>query len=107
MKQDVVTPAAVTETPDSVSITNCGDNTKVTFTACANAVSGNATVRIISANAGDSSYYILASIPITVTQTKPTNAGPSETITGVANNDNYETSAVKTAGCSEIDAEDD
>ena len=103
---DIVTPAGVTANPDPVSITACGVDHTVTFTAGASAVSGTATVSITSTPAGGGGYNNQVSIPITVTQPPPTNTKPSVTVTGVTNGDSYEIGSVPTAGCSVTDAQD-
>lgn len=84
---DVVTPTGVTANPNPVSITSCGTDVPVTFTASSTAVSGVATVTIHSAPAGGGSYLNQVSIPITVVTAGdttapvlnlPSNIGPVE-----------------------------
>ncbi|HWJ82878.1 MAG TPA: PxKF domain-containing protein [Nocardioides sp.] len=65
---DVVTPAGITANPDPVSITGCNDFVEITFTAADDAVSGTATVAILSVPAGGGEFKNNVSIPITVNQ---------------------------------------
>jgi len=99
---DVVTPAGVTATPDPVSFTACGVDKTVTFTAGATAVSGTATVRIVSTPAGGGEYNNQVSIPITVTRP---NTPPVVSVTGV-DSASYEIGHEPTPGCSVVDAEE-
>ena len=103
---DIVTPAGITANPDPLSITACGTEFPVTFTASSSAVSGNATVSIISGPAGSGSYFNQVLIPITVTQPTPTNTKPSVAVTGVVDGASYEIGAVPDATCAVTDAED-
>jgi hypothetical protein len=103
---DVVTPAGVTANPDPLSITTCGVDHTVTFTASAAAVSGTATVSITSTPAGGGGYNNQVSIPITVTQPTPTNTKPTVDVTGVEDGAQYEKGSVPDATCSVTDAED-
>jgi hypothetical protein len=103
---DIVTPAGVTANPDPLSITSCGDNFSVSFTASSSAVSGSVTVTIVSGPAGSGSYLNQVNIPITVTQPVPTNTKPSVAVTGVTDGATYEIGAVPAAGCAITDAED-
>lgn len=103
---DVVTPTGVTAVPDPVSITACGADVPVTFTAGDSAVSGTATVRILSAPAGSGGYNNQVSIPITVTRPAPSNTPPQVSVTGVSDGATYERSQVPQPGCSVVDLED-
>jgi hypothetical protein len=103
---DVVTPAGVTASPDPVSITACGADVPVTFTAGAAAVSGTASVRIVSSPAGSGGYNNQVSIPITITQPAPTNTPPQVSVTGVTDGATYETSQVPQPSCAVVDLED-
>ena len=106
LKLDVITPTGVTATPDPLLITDCGDDFTVTFTAAANAVSGHATVSVISGPAGGGTYLNQVDIPITVTQPAPTNTAPTVSVTGISNGATYEKSSTPAPGCSVVDAED-
>ncbi len=97
---DVVTPTGVTANPDPVSITACGVDVSVTFTAGASAVSGAATVTIVSSPAGGGGYNNQVSIPITVTRP---NTPPAVSVTGVTDGDSYVIGAVPTAMCDVTD----
>ncbi|WP_167139832.1 PxKF domain-containing protein [Diaminobutyricimonas sp. TR449] len=103
---DILTPAGVTANPDPLSITACGIDFPVTFTASSSAVSGNVTVRIVSGPAGSGSYFNQVLIPLTVTQPTPTNTKPSVAVTGVVDGASYEIGAVPDAMCAVTDAED-
>jgi hypothetical protein len=100
---DVVTPAGVTANPDPLSITACGVDRTVTFTASATAVSGTATVSITSSPAGGGSYNNQVSIPITVISA---NTKPSVAVTGVTDGATYQIGSVPTAICSVTDTQD-
>ncbi len=65
---DIVTPAGVTANPDPLSITSCGTEFSVAFSASSSAVSGRATVTVLSGPAGGGTYVNHVDIPITVTQ---------------------------------------
>src|SRR5690348_3433951 len=52
LKLDIVTPAGITANPDPLSITDCGIDFRVSFTASSTAQSGHATVTILSGPAG-------------------------------------------------------
>jgi hypothetical protein len=106
LKLDVVTPAGVTATPDPLSITSCGTDFSVSFTASSAAVSGHATVTVLSGPAGGGTYVNQVDILITITQPAPTNTAPVVSVTGVANGATYEKSNVPQPGCSVTDAED-
>ncbi len=97
---DIITPAGVTATPDPLSITSCGTDFTVSFTASLGAVSGSATVAVLSGPAGGGTYVNQVDIPITI------NTKPSVTVTGVANAAQYPANAVPSAGCSVTDVED-
>ncbi|MBA3309619.1 MAG: hypothetical protein H0U28_06090, partial [Nocardioidaceae bacterium] len=103
---DVVTPTGVTATPDPLSLTTCGNlgEVSVTFTASASAVSGTATVAIISTPAGGGGYTNQVSIPITISQ--PPNTKPSVSVSGVTDGAEYEIGSVPPALCDVTDAED-
>ncbi|MHA6668504.1 PxKF domain-containing protein [Homoserinimonas sp. A447] len=103
---DIVTPAGVTANPDPLSITACGTEFPVTFTASSSALSGNATVSIVSGPAGSGSYFNQVLIPIAVTQPTPTNTKPSVAVTGVVDGASYEIGVVPDATCAVTDAED-
>lgn len=68
LKLDIITPAGVTANPDPLSITSCGTDFEVSFTASSTAVSGTVTVSVISGPSGNGTYMNQVSIPITVTQ---------------------------------------
>ena len=103
---DVVTPAGVTANPDPVRLTECGSDYPVTFTASRTAVSGNATVTVLSGPAGGGTYVNQVEIPIVVAQPAPTNTAPTVSVTGVANAATYQKSSVPQPACSVVDAED-
>lgn len=100
---NVVTPAGVTANPDPLSITTCGQDNTVTFTADATAVSGTVTVSIVSSPAGGGGYNNQVSIPITVTRP---NTKPALSISGVSNGATYVIGSVPTATCDVTDPED-
>jgi hypothetical protein len=100
---DIVTPVGVTATPDPLNITECGVDRTVTFTAASNAVSGTATVTIVSTPAGGGGYNNQVSIPITITRS---NTPPVVSVTGVSDGGSYRKSQVPQPGCSVVDAED-
>jgi hypothetical protein len=102
---DIVTPAGVTADPDPLSITECGVDHTVTFRAGASAVSGTATVSVISTPAGDGGYNNQVTIPITVTSA---NTKPSVAVTGVSDGARYEIGSVPVpvARCSVTDTQD-
>ena len=77
LKLNVLTPAGVTATPNPLEITNCGTVMTVTFRASASAVSGTATVSVLSTPAGGGTYKNDVRIPITVNNP---NTGPTVTI---------------------------
>lgn len=104
LRLDIVTPTGVTANPDPLSITSCGTEFSVSFTASSAAVSGRATVVVLSGPAGGGTYVNQVDIPITVTQ--PANTAPVVSVTGVTNNATYEKSSVPQSGCSVVDAED-
>ena len=79
---NIITPTGVTATPDPLSITACGTDQTVTFTADATAVSGTVTVSIVSSPAGGGGYNNQVSIPITVTRPAPVNTAPTLTLPG-------------------------
>jgi hypothetical protein len=106
LKLDVITPAGVTATPDPMSITSCGTDFAVSFTASATAVGGNATVVVVSGPAGGGTYVNQVDIPITITQPAPTNTAPQVSVTGVEDGATYEKSNVPQPGCSVTDEED-
>lgn len=106
LKLTVVTPSGVTANPNPLSITSCNTDFTVQFTASSTAVSGNATVEILSTPAGGGGYTNHVSIPITVTQPAPTNTKPTVAVTGVTHGAVYEIGSVPVAGCSVTDAED-
>lgn len=103
---DVVTPDGVTADPDPVSVTACGVDVPVTFRASETAVSGTATVRIVSSPAGGGGYHNQVSIPVTVTRPTPTNTAPQVSVTGVEHDATYRKSQVPEPGCAVVDAED-
>ncbi|MET4639507.1 hypothetical protein ABIE24_002752 [Mycetocola sp. 2940] len=103
---DIRVPAGITANPDPLTITSCGDNFSVTFSASSAAVSGNATVVVLSGPAGGGTYVNQVNIPITVTQPVPTNTPPSVVVTGVSDGATYEIGNVPVAGCAVADAED-
>jgi hypothetical protein len=100
---DIVTPGGVTASPDPLSITECGVDHTVTFRASASAVSGTATVSIVSTPAGGGGYNNQVTIPITVTSA---NTKPSVAVTGVSDGASYQIGSVPAAGCSVTDKED-
>lgn len=106
LRLDVLSPAGVTANPDPLSITGCGTDFNVTFTADSTAVSGPVTVAVLSGPAGGGSYVNRVDIPITVTQPAPTNTRPSVAVKGVADGAAYEIGAVPTATCEATDKED-
>jgi hypothetical protein len=107
LKLDVVTPSGITANPDPLSITSCGTDFSVAFTASAAAVSGHATVTVISGPAGGGTYVNQVDIPITVNQPAPTNAKPSVSVSGVTAGASYEIGGnIPTATCNVTDAED-
>ena len=56
LKLDIITPAGVTANPDPLSITSCGTDFTVSFTASSTAVSGHVTVTLISGPADGGTY---------------------------------------------------
>ena len=107
LKLDVVTPAGVTATPDPLEITACGTDVTVTFKANASAVSGIATVSIVSAPAGGGGYNNQVSIPITVNAPPPpANTEPTVVVAGVTDGASYDKGEVPAATCDVTDAED-
>jgi hypothetical protein len=102
LKLDIVTPAGVTANPDPLSITSCGTDFSVSFTASSTAVSGHVTVTVLSGPAGGGSYVNQVDIPITVTQP---NTKPSVAVKGVTDGDEYVIGDVPTAMCDVTDAE--
>jgi hypothetical protein len=103
LKLDIVTPAGVTANPDPLSITSCGTDFPVTFTASSGAVSGHVTVTVLSGPAGGGSYVNQVDIPITVT---PPNTKPSVAVQGVTDGASYVIGHVPVATCDATDAED-
>jgi hypothetical protein len=103
LKLDIVTPTGVTATPDPLSITSCGTDFSVSFTASSTAQSGHVTVTVLSGPAGGGTYVNQVDIPITITQP---NHKPSVSISGVTNGANYVIGSVPTAMCDVTDAED-
>jgi hypothetical protein len=103
LKLDIVTPAGVTANPDPLSITSCGTDFTVSFTASSSAVSGHVTVTVLSGPAGGGTYLNQVDIPITVTQP---NTKPSVSVSGVTDGASYVTGSVPTATCTVTDAED-
>jgi hypothetical protein len=103
LKLDIVTPAGVTANPDPLSITSCGTDFAVSFTASSSAVSGHVTVTVLSGPAGGGTYVNQVDIPITVTQP---NTKPSVSISGVKDGDSYVVGSVPAPGCVVTDAED-
>jgi hypothetical protein len=101
---DVVTPPGVMASPDPLSITTCGTDHTVTFTASASAVGGTATVFITSSPAGDGTYKNQVEIPITVN--RPSNTKPTVSVVGVTDGASYEIGSVPTPSCNVADAED-
>lgn len=102
---DLITPTGITANPDPLSITACGTDFPVTFTAAADAVSGNVTVAFLSYPDSGRGYFNQVSIPIVVTQPQPTNTAPSVSVIGVSS-DTYEIGSEPTPMCSVTDAED-
>jgi hypothetical protein len=102
---DIITPAGVTASPDPLSITSCGTDFLVTFTAGSGAVSGTATVAIVSTPAGGGTYDNRVGIPITVTQPAPTNTAPVVTLTGATNGASYVIGAVPATTCQVTDTQ--
>lgn len=106
LELDILTPAGVTANPDPLSITSCGTDFSVSFTASSTAQSGRVTVTVLSGPAGGGTYVNQVDIPITVTQPAPVNAKPTVAVSGVTNGAEYVVGSVPTATCSVIDAED-
>lgn len=106
LKLDIVTPAGVTANPDPMSLTSCGTDFAITFTASSSARSGHVTVTVLSGPAGGGTYVNQVDIPITVTQPAPVNTKPSVTVEGVTGGARYEIGDVPDATCSVSDAED-
>lgn len=106
LRLDIVTPAGVTATPDPLSITSCGTAFTVSFEAAADAVSGHATVAVLSGPAGGGTYQNHVDIPITITQPAPVNTAPSVSVSGVTPGAEYVVGAVPAATCEVTDAED-
>jgi hypothetical protein len=106
LQLDIVTPAGVTANPDPLSITSCGTDFAVTFTASSTAVSGHATVTVLSGPAGGGTYVNQVDIPITVTQPVPTNTKPSVSVESVVDGGSYEIGTVLNPTCAITDAED-
>ncbi|MFB9958154.1 PxKF domain-containing protein [Agromyces bracchium] len=102
---DVITPTGITANPDPVTILDCGVTVPVTFSAGANAVSGNVTVAIVSGPAGGGRYNNQVNIPIIVTQPQPTNTKPTVSVQGVSTQA-YEIGSEPTPMCAVTDAED-
>lgn len=100
------TPTGVTASPNPLTLTSCGTNVAVTFTAASNAVSGNVTASVFSGPAGGGTYVNQVDIPITITQPVPTNTKPSVAVAGVTNGASYEIGSVPEATCDITDAED-
>jgi hypothetical protein len=103
LKLDIVTPAGVTANPDPLSITSCGTDFPVSFTASSTAVSGHVIVTVLSSPAGGGTYVNQVDIPITVTHP---NTAPSVSVTGATDGASYEIGSVPAAGCDVTDAED-
>jgi hypothetical protein len=103
LKLDIVTPPGVTATPDPLSITSCGTDFSVSFTASSIAQSGHVTVTVLSGPAGGGTYNNQVSIPITITQP---NTKPTLSISGVSNGASYVIGSVPTAMCDVTDPED-
>ncbi len=102
---DIITPTGITANPDPLSITACGTDYPVTFTASTAAVSGNVTVDFVSYPDNGRGYFNQVNIPIVVTQPQPTNTAPSVSVVGVVPG-TYEIGSVPTPTCSVTDAED-
>jgi hypothetical protein len=100
---DIVTPAGVTANPDPLSITSCGPDFAVSFTASSSAKSGHVTVAVLSGPAGGGTYVNQVDIPITVVQP---NTKPTVSLSGVTNGASYVIGAVPTATCNVTDLED-
>jgi hypothetical protein len=96
---NVITPSGITADPDPLSITACGTDVPVTFTASASAVSGNATVSIVSSPAGGGGYNNQVSIPITVTRPTTANTAPRVSVTGVVDGGSYRVNDLPEPGC--------
>jgi hypothetical protein len=94
LKLDIVTPAGVTANPDPLDITSCGDNFTVSFTASSTAVSGEATVTVVSGPAGGGTYVNNVHIPITVTHPDSTAPVITPDISGTLGNNGWYTSNV-------------
>jgi len=103
---DIVTPTGVTARPDPLSITSCGNDFPVTFTASSAAQSGRVTVTVLSGPAGGGTYVNQVDIPITVTQPVQVNHKPSVSVSGLANGAAYEIGALPAAICLISDVED-
>jgi hypothetical protein len=106
LKLDIVAPAGVTANPDPMSITSCGTEFPITFTASSSAQSGHVTVTVLSGPAGGGTYVNQVDIPITITQPAPVNTKPSVTVQGVSDGVSYEIGHVPAATCAISDAED-
>lgn len=106
LRLDIVTPSGVTASPDPLSLTGCGTEFTVSFTASRTAVSGRATVTVLSTPAGGGTYVNQVDIPITVTPPVVTNTAPTVSVTGVSDGQTYEKSGVPQPGCWVTDAED-
>ena len=100
---DIVTPAGVTANPDPLSITSCGTEFPVTFTASSSAVSGHATVIVLSGPAGGGTYVNQVDIPISITQP---NTKPTVSVRGVTDGASYVIGHVPAATCDVTDPED-
>jgi hypothetical protein len=100
LKLDIVTPTGVTANPDPLFITTCGTDFAVSFTASSSAVSGHATVTVLSGPAGGGTYVNQVDIPITV------NTKPTVSVRGVTNGESYVIGQVPAATCNVTDPED-
>jgi hypothetical protein len=101
LRLDIVTPTGVTANPDPLSITACGTDFSVSFTASSSAQSGHATVTVLSGPAGGGTYVNQVDIPITITQP---NTAPTVLVTGI-NQATYVVGSEPTPGCSVVDAQ--
>jgi hypothetical protein len=103
LKLDIVTPTGVTANPDPLSLTSCGTDFAVSFTASSSAVSGHVTVTVMSSPAGGGTYVNQVDIPITIIQP---NTKPTVSLSGVTDGASYVIGQVPTATCSVTDPED-
>jgi hypothetical protein len=108
---DILTPVGVTAAPDPLSIPNCGADYEVSFTAGEDAVSGTASVSILSRPAADdptktAEFANQVSIPITVTGPAPTNTKPVVELTGVTDGATYDVGTTLDPVCNISDVED-